>query len=124
MPPDSSPPTDNLVFHHQVGNVFEPDGTLVQPAAVFGSDAIHHAGRIERADHIAGPLLAFHHPAQQNRETLMRIHEAAVFGYGADAIRIAIGRQPGMALFFQHGFPQHFNVRLNGLRIDSGKQWI
>ena len=41
---------------------------------------------------------------KQNGEALVRIHKAAVFGDGADAVGVAIGGQPGMAFFLQHGF--------------------
>ena len=51
----------------------------------------------------------------------MRIHETAVFSDCADAVRIAVHGQPGMALFFQHRLTQHFDVRLDGLGIDPGK---
>ena len=56
--------------------------------------------RVEGAHDVAGPLLSLQHPAQQDGKAFVRIHEAAVFGDGADAVRVAIGRQPGVALSF------------------------
>src|ERR1700693_4705681 len=54
----------------------------------------------------------------------MGIHEAAIFRDGADAVRIAIGGQASVTSFLQNRLPQHFYVRFDGLRIDSGKERI
>ena len=54
----------------------------------------------------------------------MRIDEAAIFRHGAESIGITVGRHSCLAVFMYHGLLQHGDVRLNRLRIDSGKQRI
>ena len=68
-----------------------------------------------------GHFLRSRSQRKSTAETLVRIDEAAIFRDGADAVRIAVHGQPGMALFFQHSLPQHFYVGLDRLRIDSGE---
>src|SRR5207245_9232675 len=80
----------DLAYHHQVRNIFEADRALVQLAAMLGGDAIEHARGVESAHYVARPLLAFEQPAEENRENLVGIDEAAVFGHGADAVGVAI----------------------------------
>src|SRR5258708_39472141 len=118
------PPDEDLALHHQVGDVLETDGALVQLAAVFGGDAIEHTGSVEGAHNVAGPFIALQKPAQQDAENYMRIHEATVFGDGSDAVGIAIRGQASIALLANHRLLQESDVRLDRLRIDAGKQRV
>ena len=49
----------------------------------------------------------------------MRIHKAAVFRRGADAVGIAIGDESRVAFFLDHNLLGGAHVRLDRLRIDS-----
>ena len=112
------------MVHHEVGNVLEADGRLVQFASVLGRNAIDHARRVERTHHAARPLLAFEQPLKQNRETFMRIDEAAVFGHRADAVGITVNGQARMALLFHYRFLQQRDVGHNRFGVDPRKQRI
>ncbi len=54
----------------------------------------------------------------------MRIHQAAIFGDGADAVGIAIGGETGVTLVGNDRFLQAAQVRQNRLGIHSRKQWV
>ena len=62
---------ENLAFHHQVGDVLEPNRTLMQLAAVLCRNAINHASGIKGAHDFARPLLSFEKPIQKNGENLV-----------------------------------------------------
>src|SRR5207249_2887888 len=55
---------------------------------------------------------------------LVRVHEAAVFGNGADSVRVPIRGQPCVASFLHYCFLQQAHMRLNRLRIYSREQRI
>src|ERR1700685_3849412 len=69
---------DNFTLHHQVSNVFESDGALVQFAAMLGGNAIDHARRVEGAHDFSGPFLSYEQPLRENGKNLVRIDKAAV----------------------------------------------
>ena len=102
----------------------KPMEHLVQLASVLGGDAIHHAGGVEGAHHVARPLLAHQQPVQQNGHAFVRIDEAAVFGHRADAIGVAIGDQAGVTFFFHNRFLQQRDVRHDRLGIDAREERI
>ena len=54
----------------------------------------------------------------------MRVHEAAVFGNGAEPVGVAIGGHSSLAFLADNSFLQERDVRKDGLRIDAGKQRI
>src|SRR5262249_54125527 len=72
----------------------------------------------------ARPLPTLEQPPQQHRENLVRVDEAPVFRYSADAVGVAVCRKAGVAPFFNYNLAQLLNVRLDGLGIDSRKQRI
>src|SRR5208283_716933 len=111
----------NFVVHHQIGNVFEADVAFVQLASVLGGDAVHHAGGVEGAHHIARPLLVLQQPVQQNAHALVRIDEAAIFGHSANAVGIAVGDQAGVAFFLYYGLLQQGDVRQDRFGINAGE---
>src|SRR5436309_481464 len=96
----------DVALAQPVGNVHESDGSLVQLAPVLGCDTVKHAGGVEGAHDLTRPLLAFEKPAQQNAEDLVRIHERAVFGHGADAVGVTISGQTSIALLPDDGVLQ------------------
>src|SRR5207253_5633441 len=100
------------------------DRALVQLAAMLGGDAIEHARGVESAHYIARPLFAFEQPAEENRENLVGIDEAAVFGDGADAVGVAIGGKARIAFLSYDRLLQQGSMRFNGLGINSRKQRI
>src|SRR5260370_5901390 len=115
---------EDLALQHEIADVLEANAALVQLASVTGSDAGEHACGVEGAHDFSRPLPALQQPAQQHGVNLVRIHEAAVFGDGADAVGVAIGNKTGVTLFADHRLLQHLHMRLDRLRIDSRKQWI
>src|ERR1700681_4021824 len=117
-------PHQNFPFHHEIGDVFETDGGLVQLASMLGGNAVHHAGSVEGANHVARPLLANQEPVQKYRHALVRIDETTVFGDRANAIGVAIRRESGMAFLFYYRLLKHGDVGKNRLRINARKQWI
>ncbi len=54
----------------------------------------------------------------------MRVHEAAIFRGGANAVRISVSHETGVALFLDHRVLQHANVRLDRFGIDPGEERI
>ena len=70
--------------------MLKTDGALIHLAGVFGGDSVHHAGGIEGPHHVASPFFALQKPAQQHGKTFVGIHKAAIFGYGADTVGIAV----------------------------------
>ena len=97
---------------------------LDQLAAVLRADAVEHLGGVEGARHGAGPALALQHPAQQDGVDLVRIDEVAVLVGRANAVRIAVRAEAGLAAVGHHRLAQRANVRLNRLRIDARKQRV
>src|SRR4029077_16452406 len=93
-------------------------------AAMLCGDTVDHARGVECPDDIAGPLFALPEPTQQSGENLVRVHKASVFGYGADAVGIAIGSQAGIASLAYHRLVQQGRVCLSGVGRDVGEQWI
>ncbi len=114
----------DVVLHHQIGDVLESDLRFVKFAAILGGNAVEHAGCIERAHHVTRPLLALQQPAQKNAEDFVRVYKAPIFRDRADAVGIAIGRQSGVTLLTHHCLLQQSNVRFNGLGIDARKKRI
>ncbi len=114
----------NVVVHHQIGDVFEADVALVQLASILRGDPVHHAGGVEGAHHVARPLLVLQQPFQQNAHALVRIDEAAVFRHRADAIGVAVGDQSSVAFFFHHRFLQQRDVRHDRFGIDAGEERV
>ncbi len=80
---------------------------------------------LKARDNIARPIfMSRNYPLQQDGKDFVRIDKTSVFSGGANAVRIAICDESGMAFFFDYNFLCRAHVRLNGLRIDSGKKRI
>jgi hypothetical protein len=112
---------DDFALEHEVDDIFEADAVLDELAAVFLCDAIEHFGGVEGAGDGAGPAFALEHPAEQDGEDFVRVDEVAVLVGGADAVGVAVGAEAGLAAVGHDCLTQCADVRLDGLRIDSGK---
>ena len=125
MPPDSSPPISTCVPLSTMSTTYlKPTPCSISSRPWALRDAVEHAGGVEGAGDGAGPLLALEQPLQQHRETLVSVHQVAVFIHGADAVGVAIGGQAGGAVVGHHGLLQVAQVRQNRLRIDARKERI
>src|SRR5438477_10324156 len=91
------PSDQNVAFQHKIADVLETYTAFVQPASMFGGDAIKHLGGIESAHHLSRPFFPFEQPAQQDGIDLMGIDVAAVFSHSANAVSVSIGDQTAMA---------------------------
>src|SRR5438067_12689842 len=91
---------------------------------MLGGDAVEHARSVKGSYHLTRPALALQQPAQDNGKNLVRIHEAAVFSHGAQAVGITIGGKAGMALLADNRLLQQAHVRLDGLGINPWEKRI
>ena len=114
----------DLLFQHQVAHILEADPVFMQRAPVLRRDAVDHLGGVECAGHIARPALARQQPIQQHREDLVCVHHVALLIHRADAVRVAIGNKPGVALLGNHGQLRRADMRQDRLRIDPRKQRV
>src|SRR5437868_209606 len=114
----------DVTFEHEVADVLEADAALIELAVMLGGDTIKHLGGVEGADDLTGPFLALQNPAQKNRVNLMGVHKAAIFGDGTDAISVAVSDEAAVALFAHNHLLCSFDVRLDRLGIDSGKERV
>ncbi len=71
-----------------------------------------------------GHCLRFNSHSQDDREDLVRVHEAAVFRNSAEAVGIAVGGQSGLAFLADYRLLQEFDVRKDRLGVDAGEQRI
>ena len=115
---------EDVALEHEVADVLEADTALVHFAAVFRADAIDHASGVEGANDFARPLLALQQPLEDDRENLVRVHEAAVFGDGTEAVGIAICGKPRGALLAHYRLLKQFDVRQDGLGINAREQRV
>src|SRR5580658_895839 len=104
--------------------MLEADAVLVNFAPVTGGDAIYHLGRVEGPGHVAGPLLAFEQPLQQEAVDLIGIDESPFLIYRADAVRVTVGGKAGLAVVFQHRNLQRPDMGRYRLWLNAGKERI
>src|ERR1700679_2867230 len=104
--------------------MLETDAVLINLASVTSGDAIYHLGRVERPGHLAGPLLAFEQPLQQEAVDLIGVDESPLFIHRADAVRVTVGGKAGVAVVLQHRDLQRPDMGRNRLRLDAGKERI
>src|SRR5262249_30214698 len=107
-----------------IADELEADATLVQLAAIPGSDAVKHPRGVEGPHNLSRPVLAVEHPFQNHSETFVRIDEAAVFRNRSDPVGVAIGGQSRLATLAYHRLLQHGNMGRNWFRVDAGKQRV
>src|ERR1700674_569351 len=115
----------NGALQHDVDDVLEPDAAFDQLAAMLSGNAVQHAGGIEGAYHVAGPVVVTREqPLEQDGVDFVGIHKTAVLGDCADAVCVAVRHKARMAFLFYNGPLQHAYVRLDRLRINSRKQRV
>src|SRR5262249_20663483 len=85
---------------------------------------IKHLGGIEGSHDFAGPLLALQDPSQEDGVDLVRVDESAIFGDSADAIGVAISDQAAVALLAHDHLLGCLDMRLDGLRVNSGEERV
>src|SRR6185437_9322531 len=114
----------DLAFHHEVGNVLEADGTLVEFASMFRGDAVEHARCVESAHHFAGPFFSCEQPFEEYGENLVRVDETAVFCDSADAVGVAVRGKTGMTFLAHNDVLQRAHMRLDWFRVDTREQRV
>ena len=124
MPPDSSPPIrmSRSSIRSQMYLKPMPHSCSLRPyfAAIRSSMRVVLKARTTSP----GPLFALQKPSQNDRVDLVRVDEAAVFRDRADAVGVAVGRQPAWQLSRDDHLLQQRNVRHDRLRVDSRKERI
>src|SRR6516162_1549774 len=114
----------DVALAHKVANVLEADSALVHLAAVFGADAVDHAGGVEGAYDFARPLLALQEPFKNQGKDLVRVDEAAIFRDCAETVGVAVGGESRLAVSANDGLLQKCDVGKDRLGVDAGKRRV
>src|SRR5205807_394069 len=70
---------EDLALQHQVTDVFESNAALDQFAAMLCGYAIQHAGGVEGANYVSGPVIVpGEQPLEQNGINFVGIYKAAI----------------------------------------------
>src|ERR1700761_8848059 len=115
---------ENRLRGHQIDPVLEAEAVLMPRAAMLGCNAVEHLRRIECARNVTRPTFALEQPVQQHREDLVCINDVAVLIHSADAVRIAVRDQSGVALEFNNRLLRRRDMRQDGLWINARKRWV
>src|SRR5579885_1623739 len=114
----------DVSLKHQFGNIFEADGRNMQWEAIFRGDLVNHLRSGNRLDHLALQSPDCNQMMQQDRKDLVRVHGVTVCVNSADAVGVTVRCKSSIRFAFNDGGAQISQMRINGLRINSGKQWV
>ena len=89
--------------------------------AELGGDAVDHARRRDSTHHPAAQAALLEQIAEDEAEDAVGINELAARVHRADAVGVAVGRQPGVPVARAHGRSQQPQVFGNWLRVDAAE---
>src|SRR5216684_3439064 len=107
----------NVLFEHQLADVFEADGRFMKLAAELGGKFVDKFGDGECLGNVSWKVARSRQMPDEQCKNLVRIDKRAVAVDGADAVAISIGAQAGVELSREHRLAQCFDVWLDRFRV-------
>src|SRR5262249_27113878 len=115
---------ENVLLKHELANVFEADGNLVEFAIELCGELVDKFRDGEGFCDVTGKLAHAGKVPDEQRKNLVRIDEGSVAIDGADAIAVPISGKACVVFSGDNCVLQGADVRLDGFGMDSGKTRI
>ena len=112
------------MLEHELANVFEADGDLVEFAAVFCGELVDKLCDGEGFRDFAFELARADEVPDEECENLVGIDEGAVAINRADAVAVAISGEADVVFAGDDGFAEGINVRLDGFGMRATEERI